>query len=82
MARKTTVIIKTTRVQDPQAHEKLVAELWCGDILLGELSSQAGDIHLEIYPSPTGKWRLELEEFLEFLSQGKQDLLNRMRERG
>lgn len=70
MKKKTTVIIKAPVTQ------KIVAELWCGENLLGELAKEGRKFHLEIYsPDKSQKsWKLELDDFLQLLGEAQQEL--------
>lgn len=68
MARKTTVMIK----QMPR--NNTIAEFLCGDTLFGVLSLKKGTFSLEIYPHPTDKWELDLEDFLALLEKGKTEI--------
>ena len=75
MARKTTVIIKQ------MARNNIIAEFSCGDNLFGILSFKKGVFSLEIYPPPTEKWELDLEDFMALVEQGKQDIRNQLKSR-
>ncbi len=69
---KTTVIIKASRPAP-----KMVAELWCGDYLLGELIKENDSYNLEIFAHPKRTWKLELDEFISLLSGAKKQLEER-----
>jgi hypothetical protein len=57
--------------------DKLVAELWYGPELWGEISQDTGELVLEIYPSSTHHFRqLKCEELILAVQQAKDKLLN------
>jgi predicted secreted protein len=68
--KKTTVILKAP------AHEKMVAELWCGENVLGEMVREKNDFYLELYapPGTQKSWNLELNDFLYLLGEAKKEL--------
>ena len=56
--------------------EALVAELWFGDAMWGELSEQHGRVAIELYPHPSGDaWSFDLEELRSILDEARQRLL-------
>ncbi len=69
---KTTVVISQKDTAD------LIAELWCGEHCLGEISLENQITKLRIYPPPKNAWHLELDEFIAFLMQAKKELLEKV----
>ena len=56
---------------------ELVAELWHGDAMWGELRGQASALILELYPNPSGgSWSFALEHVMDALGRAQQQLLN------
>jgi hypothetical protein len=57
--------------------DNLVAELWCENKQLGELSQEHENLILELYPnSSQNSWIFRLDEILEVLEQAKYKLLD------
>jgi len=55
--------------------EKLVAELWYGEELWGEISQETGELLLEIYQSHNFR-KLKCEELMTAIQRAKDKLLN------
>jgi hypothetical protein len=57
--------------------DKLVAELWYGKELWGEISQDTGELVLEIYPSSIHEFRqLKCEELIKAIQHAKDKLLD------
>jgi len=73
---KDTLKVQIASVSD---REGLVAEIWCGDYQLAELSYENEVFLLEIYPnlqSKDGRWSIEFDNFIDVMNELKDKLLN------
>lgn len=70
--KKTTVVISHN-----VASRDLVAELWSGENRLGEIFLDDDVPKLRLYAPPRNAWYFELDDFLLFLLQAKQELVQK-----
>lgn len=67
----------TITVASLSDREALVAELWIGDLQLGEVSQEvSGEFRVELYAQrgAAGFWPLELDELLSALNKARDSL--------
>lgn len=65
-------------ITSPPDREALVAELWWGDEMWGEVNQEAGALMIELYPRASGQvWRFPLADFLEVLRKAGAQLLGK-----
>jgi hypothetical protein len=56
--------------------EKVVAELWWGDEMWGEISQEGPEPQLELYPRRDGRpWSFPLAEALDLIQRARRTLL-------
>lgn len=70
--KKTTVVISQNITS-----KDFVAELWSGENRLGEIFLDDDVPKLRLYAPPRHAWHFELDDFLIFLLQAKQELIQR-----
>jgi hypothetical protein len=62
-------------ISSPPDREKLVAELFFGDVQWAEVSQEQGVLKVEFYPRPDGQpWRISLASAIEALKEAKSRL--------
>lgn len=60
----------------PPDREKLVAEIFFGDMQWAEINQERGDLEVEFYPRTDGKpWELKYDDAVKALNQAKQRLM-------
>lgn len=63
------------QIASPPDGEFLVAEVWLGEEMWGELNQEEGGYQIEIYSRSSGEpWRLEVEELIAVLGRAKRAL--------
>jgi len=63
-------------ITSPPDREKLVAELWWGDEMWGEINQDSGSLMVELYPRASGEpWTFPLDTLLEVLRKAGPHLL-------
>jgi hypothetical protein len=68
-------------ISSPPDREYLVAEIFWGEEQVAEISREACEFEVELYPRRTGQgWHLNCDEFLDVLSQAKGKLAERFDE--
>jgi hypothetical protein len=66
--------IQITRVPD---REKLVAEIWQGEVLLAEINQEIEDLELQIYALDVSTGiSVDYKQFMKVLDEAKNRLLN------
>lgn len=63
--------IEITSVPD---RDDLVAEIWKGGDMLGELRHEDGGLRVQIYPAPSGPWDVGYDDLVAVLSQAREKL--------
>jgi hypothetical protein len=65
-------------IGSPPDREKLVAELYDGNVQWGELQNETGRLILEVHPEPNGLfWEFSFEELMKLLQQAERELTGR-----
>lgn len=66
-------------ISSPPDREKLVAEIFFGDIQWAELNHEFEDIEIEFYPRPDGQpWRISLFKAINALEGAKIRLIGEL----
>ncbi len=71
--KKTAVIISKNL-----ASKDMIAELWSGDHRLGEIYLDGDVPKLRIFPPIKNSWHFELDDFIDFLRQARQELMQKV----
>jgi hypothetical protein len=59
-------------IASPPDRERLVAEIFFGDVQWAELNQESDILELEFYPRPDGQpWRIEFSNAINALSEAK-----------
>ena len=67
----------TISISSPPHRERLVADIFVGNIQWAELNQENGVLTLEFYPRPDGKWwQLDYASVMQALQLAKERLLH------
>ncbi len=63
-------------ISSPPDREKLVVEIFFGDVQWAEINQERGTLEVEFYPRPDGEpWRLDYKDALRMLDDAKRKLV-------
>ena len=64
-------------ISSPPDREKLVAEIFLGDMQWAEINQERENLEVEFYPRTDGSpWRINYDDALKALEQAKQKLIS------
>ena len=65
-------------ISSPPDREKLVAEIFFGDVQWAEINQERDALELEFYPRPDGEpWRINYTDALDALNEAKRRLIEK-----